>query len=662
MKKTMVSVIVLGLFAVSVLSYAGDADKPAIPQREPGKAGGWPELKAAAEAEKQQVKEKLMLVSWGDLIYFYGPETDPGLYTRRQIRNMMKYWKDQGFTQAYWRSEMQNPDFVWNRSTIGATHSFIQSEIVNIEQKLDTTRAAREIAKEMGLEFYYWHSIYDDGTPPDVKTRIWSSGFPWRNSFFDKHPELDILDRNGNKQWGVRELAYPLARQQKIDEYIDFVQKYRPDGILLYLHSHSAAGEHGDQYGFNPVIVDEYKKRYGIDILTDQRFDYKDPNFNQKAEALEKWRALRGEYLTQFLREMKAALNEIQPGIKIAINTQGGDYFGPPFGNMKIDWRTWIKEDLINVLIVRAWMAGSMGAYDFSKEGYLTWGDGELGVTPYEEIRKVISQSSHNVKLITRARTYIEAADGYYDAVNRDSTYPKNQRIKQLKENLAKYGSTGYIEQDFDTCKPLEKTGYVDFRGVGKRYFIGDPRYYASKNSSPGWAGPLTEDTATSPALVDLAKIAGKGMGVYLDNTGGALTIIRRTGRDWPDELVSNGKLIITFDCYRKASAAINVSTMAGRGVRDSSIQISVDENGKLLAGKTGKMVATNHNIPENTWTTLGIDIDFDKASYSVTANGQNIADAAGSLNAKRTAFDGLMFNCREGAVYIDNIKAKWSW
>ena len=36
---------------------------------------------------------------------FYGPETDPGLYTRHQIERMTAFWKRQGFTQVYWRSE-----------------------------------------------------------------------------------------------------------------------------------------------------------------------------------------------------------------------------------------------------------------------------------------------------------------------------------------------------------------------------------------------------------------------------------------------------------------------------------------------------------------------------------------------------------------------------
>ena len=95
MKKAFQITLILALSAMTALAA----------KREAGKAGGWPELQADKRAEAGKVKEKLMLVSWGDLMYFYGPETDAGLMTRTQIANMMKYWKEQGFTQIYWRGE-----------------------------------------------------------------------------------------------------------------------------------------------------------------------------------------------------------------------------------------------------------------------------------------------------------------------------------------------------------------------------------------------------------------------------------------------------------------------------------------------------------------------------------------------------------------------------
>jgi hypothetical protein len=452
----------------------------------------------------------------------------------------------------------------------------------------------------------------------------------------------------------VRELAYPLSRASKIKDYIDVVTKYPElDGVYIYLHSHSAAGYHGDQYGFSQVVVDEYKKRYGVDILSDGRFDYNSPAFNIHDEAVEKWRSLRGEYLTEFLREMKAALKKVRPGITIAINTQGGDHMGPPFGNMVTDWRTWIKEGLADELVVRTWMAGSAGAYDFGKEGYLTWGDGELGVTPYTEIRKVIAASGNKVNLITRTRAWIEGADGYYDSSNRDEGYPKKQRAVQLEQNRAKYGTIGYIEQDFeDAMGPAEK-GCLDCTYGGKRYFIGDMRYRASRNTSPGFAGPFTTDTAMSPAIVNVAAMGGKGYAAYIDAKGTAMNIHRRSGAGWPDEAVSSGKAEICFDLCRAEGAAVSIETITMNGKAAAGrIALKINEHGILEAG--GK--TSGGAIAEKVFVPIKIVVDLDTGSYTVSAAGKEPAGEV-AFEKETAAFNGLNFRCHAGSAYIDNVK-----
>lgn len=81
------------ILLVSAGALAADSTKPLLT---PGAAGGWPEILQPPATDQGKVKEKLMLVSWGDLIYFYGPETDPGVQARDQIRRMMEAWKKQG--------------------------------------------------------------------------------------------------------------------------------------------------------------------------------------------------------------------------------------------------------------------------------------------------------------------------------------------------------------------------------------------------------------------------------------------------------------------------------------------------------------------------------------------------------------------------------------
>ncbi len=75
--------------------------------------------------------------------------------------------------------------------------------------------------------------------------------------------------------------------------------------------------------------------RYGVNIL-ETDFD------------LDAWRRLRGEYLTQFLREIRGLTNQYNK--KFTVLTQRGDHLGHPISNMVIDWRRWVKEEIIDDL------------------------------------------------------------------------------------------------------------------------------------------------------------------------------------------------------------------------------------------------------------------------------------------------------------------------
>ncbi len=657
MKKIMINVLSLAI--VSGMLFA--AEKPK--QRSEGVAGGWPEITNNEGDASKKVEQKVMMASWGDVVFMYGPQTDAGLATPEQIENMIKYWSTNGFTDVFWRGEdLRDPNFLWNQSTIYAEASFIKRVTEDVKAAFDTTAHVIKTAHKYGMKVYMWQSVYDDGTPPDRLHRKWSQGFPWRNSFFDEHPELDTRDRKGNIQWGVRELAYPLARQSKVKDYARAVSRYPDlDGVYIYMHTHSDAPDKGDQYGFNRIVVDEYKKRYGIDILTDPRFDCFSSDFNINDEAVENWRKLRGEYLTQLLVDIKTEIVKIKPDIKIAVNTQGGDYFGPPFGNMYIDWRKWIKDDLIDMLVVRTWMAGGCGAYDFSQEGYLTWGDTSFGATPYTDIRKVINESGNNVSLITRSRAYLEGANGYYDSSNRDEGYPKRQRQLQVEGNLAKDGKINFIDQDFENGLPLEEKGYLDCTYGGKRYFVGDMRYWAKENTSPGFAGPLTGDIKQSPAIIDLAAVEGQGKGVYIDEKGLPLRIARRTGIGWPDDPINKGKAVVSFDVYFEASSLI-VSTIVLNGKPvEGSIGVKIDEAGKLMLNSDGQWKPAGVSVQTGKWTSVKLDIDFENALYSVAAD-----DVKGEISIPikdgKAAFNGLSFKCYLGAAYVDNIKVQWVW
>ncbi len=84
-------------------------------------------------------------------------------------------------------------------------------------------------------------------------------------------------------------------------------------------------------------VFEDYEQHYGVDMMR-RNFD------------LEPWRRLRGEGVTQFLRELRSALDA--RGMELGIGVPAGDYMGPPLGNLYLDWRTWVREKLLDDLVI----------------------------------------------------------------------------------------------------------------------------------------------------------------------------------------------------------------------------------------------------------------------------------------------------------------------
>jgi hypothetical protein len=103
------------------------------------------------------------------------------------------------------------------------------------------------------------------------------------------------------------------------------------------LRSQSRPADYADQHGFNDPIHQEYLKRYGIDIRTED-FD------------LQLWCDLLGEYLTRFLKELRKALSTEQ--MSLTVGVPRGSIIGPPMGNTTLQWPKWVREGIIDQLII----------------------------------------------------------------------------------------------------------------------------------------------------------------------------------------------------------------------------------------------------------------------------------------------------------------------
>lgn len=258
-------------------------------------------------------------------------------------------------------------------------------------------RFPAEVAHKLGMKFYAWVSIYDEGAPPAAMGEYW-----YQSIFVYEHPEYQMVDRTGKKHFhGLLEWAYPQARQYWVDEIQGILDKYDVDGIYIDGRPETICPTTADEFGFGAPIVSEFQKRYGVDILRED-FD------------VEQWRSLRGEYFTQLLREISERVHA--KGKLLSLGTSRGDYIGYPVGNMKLEWRKWIEQKLIDFLHLDEYghcstssLAGGMHSDAVQPYGFVTDFPTGRGLKPLDvAIREDYGPLCHKygVKLYFRCYPY----------------------------------------------------------------------------------------------------------------------------------------------------------------------------------------------------------------------------------------------------------------
>ena len=211
-------------------------------------------------------------------------------------------------------------------------------------RKVGTNRIAVRAAHARGLEIWMAYGLFDNGSGPDVGF----GGFPYaaEDRLRVEHPDWAPLNRFGTwRQGGPIELAYPEARRAMVDYLARYTLDGGYDGIAFLSYAENYSLRYEDEFGFNAPVVDEFRRRYGVDIRREP--------FDRAA-----WARLRGEYVTAFLRELRAALHPA--GKKIAVSVDGRDPHLPCLWNVEggvrtagrihLDLETWVREGLVDEL------------------------------------------------------------------------------------------------------------------------------------------------------------------------------------------------------------------------------------------------------------------------------------------------------------------------
>jgi hypothetical protein len=350
-------------------------------------------------------KEKIMTLSWGDVIWQHRGQGVAQIDTPEKIRESIKTWKSKGVDKVHFRVD----DFrilLFHQFYLPPTSSAYHKEAAKTTKEAwqrNLVQVAVESLKKEGIVVDMYITILDEGLPPEMLGGD-RHFFPWQSSFTRQNPQFLSVDRSlpgspHKYHYGVLEYAYPEVREYMLKMITTFSDRFNFDGVFLSLRSHSPPPEHADQFGFNEPVVKEYERRYGRNILL-QSFD------------LEKWRDLRGEYLTAFLRDVKTHVS--RKGQKLAIGIPQGEYLGPPFGNMKLQWQQWVSEKIIDELVV-GHITQERSRYPDRNQrayGYIQNQEENLNLPPIEQ---AIAESygplcrKHGVKL------YVDPERFYYE-------------------------------------------------------------------------------------------------------------------------------------------------------------------------------------------------------------------------------------------------------
>jgi hypothetical protein len=155
------------------------------------------------------------------------------------------------------------------------------------------------------------------------------SPIAWAVNYW-RHPELTMKNKDGVPITNLS-LAYPQVRKYWLSLLRETLD-YGTDGVQIHLNR-------SEPYVFyEEPVVEAFKKKYGEDP---RKLDVEDP----------RWLAHSASYLTQFIREVRALVDE-KPGRELGITISGRDNGQPAhYEENHCDVETWIREGLVNYIM-----------------------------------------------------------------------------------------------------------------------------------------------------------------------------------------------------------------------------------------------------------------------------------------------------------------------
>ena len=349
------------------------------------------------------------------------------IYNEPKIRDLVRTAKRAGIDEIHWRvsavgvvtyrskvmtvmdgSRLSNPNF----ASIGV-----------ILKQCDPLAVAIDEAHRLSMKLFVYITLFDFAYPG------------MESDFFRKHPEyysrlagvradqaktglpgakeaeefyktvrtggypakLSIREQDGTAPYvrGVPDFGYPEVREHLLAQVRELIA-YKPDGIYFDV-SRTHAGVYPVvllpgypqwtspylSYGYNEPEIARYKERYGKNPPLRWHDNLRDIEVTKDEE---NWNAVRGSFLTDFLRQASNLVHA--SGMKVIVAFypttynfyQPGTQTRPPLGHIQIEWRTWCDEKLIDIIRLEV---------DHRKHGYDDWVDNSAKTYKYAQDRGI---------------------------------------------------------------------------------------------------------------------------------------------------------------------------------------------------------------------------------------------------------------------------------
>lgn len=213
-----------------------------------------------------------------------------------------------------------------------------------VDKGIDPLKVALEHAREIGIEFHVSQRMGAFAMCPP-----WEEFFTGR--FFREHPEFRCVDRDGTQ---VARLSYAFAEVRGLMlQILREVAGYGIDGVnLIFVR--------GVPYVlYEKPLIQGFRKKFG-----------RSPREVHERDG--RWLAFRAEVMTDFMREVRAAMDAVseeqgngrlQVSAVVLENKEHNLYYG-------LDVETWAREGLVDVLIPYGWQ----GEIDTDFFGRITHG------------------------------------------------------------------------------------------------------------------------------------------------------------------------------------------------------------------------------------------------------------------------------------------------